>query len=175
VVVPGSYNELAKYINAGTVQPDSFYTRYVDHETHATLGFSTPDGAISCGLNNFSTGTGANTPTAWVTCWVGVNSWPPITLACGVGNLDPDWVISDSAVVHQGACVSDQFIEDASDGYQMPRFPMPGQVLPYGTTIVRAPEACRSESAFLACMTNKAGFVISKSLYQTYRNPAAIP
>jgi hypothetical protein len=47
---------------------------------------------------------------------------------------------------------------------------MPGNVLPYGSTISNGSVACRSESVFLSCahLASGNGFVIAKAILHTY-------
>jgi hypothetical protein len=47
---------------------------------------------------------------------------------------------------------------------------MPGNVLPYGSTISNGSVACRSESAFLACahLSSGNGFAIARAIFHTY-------
>ena len=114
--------------------------------------FSTPSGNISCGVFGPSS--------AAAVCFIDENSWPSVTAQ--MCNDHGDWtdrfLSTSSGGVRRGACMSQQ------------PFPMPGNVLPYGSTISNGSVACRSESAFLACAhpASGNGFVIARAVFHTY-------
>jgi len=143
--VPATEADLETYIKAGTAVSPSAYADSVN----ALASFSTPSGNISCGFPLVG---------PWVMCWINQNSWPSVPpVSCKIGDWNPTWVTASSDGVKRGACTSEQ------------PFPMPGKVLPYGSTISSGPVTCRSESAFLACAhVGVAGFAIAKTIYQTY-------
>jgi hypothetical protein len=144
--LPATPANLVAYIQAGhELSPET----YAD-ASGTLVSFSTPSGNISCGF--------AITD-SWVMCWIKENWWPSIAAStCDVGDWGPNWVTASSDGVKRGACLSEQ------------PYPMPGEVLPYGSTISIGSIGCRSESTFLACahLGTRNGFVISKATYHTY-------
>jgi len=146
VSVPTTSADLIAYIQNGTERsPDNYADEY-----GGMVSFSTPSGNISCGF--------AITDT-WVMCWVDKNSWPTIAAkTCEDGDWNANWVTAAKGGVKRGACLSEQ------------PFPMPGEVLPYGSFLSIGQIACRSEATFLACanLPTGNGFVVSKATLQTY-------
>ena len=144
--LPATSADLITYIQAGNeLSPETYADEY-----GVQASFSTPSGNISCG-SAFAD--------SWVLCWVGENTWPSIpTPTCEVGDWGDNWVTVSNEGVKRGACLSEQ------------PFPMPGEVLPYGSSVSIGDSACRSESTFLACVNvgTGNGFVISKAIYHTY-------
>ncbi len=143
---PQTSADLIAYVQAGSPASIASYT------TNGAASFSTPSGNISCGL--FSLGG------ATVLCFVEENSWPPVAAqACNdAGDFTDRSVAASLEGVRRGGCFSEA------------PFPMPGKVLPYGSTISNGPVACRSESGFLACahLATGNGFVISRAIFHTY-------
>jgi hypothetical protein len=144
--LPATGANLVSYIeSANELSPETYVDAY-----DTFISFSTPSGNISCGF-----ALGDN----WVACWVDENSWPSVPeKACEDGEWVPDWVEASNAGVRRGACLSEQ------------PFPMPGEVLPYGSSVYIGAIGCRSEATYLACanMSTGNGFVISKAIYHTY-------
>jgi hypothetical protein len=145
---PQTAADLITYIQAGSPVNAATYTSV------GQASFSTPSGNITCGLWTEATGT--------VVCFIDENSWPSVAAqAC---NDHGDWtdqsIVAFSQGVRRGGCYSEA------------PYPMPGNVLPYGSTISNGSAACRSESWFIACadLVTKNGFVISRAILHQYGN-----
>jgi hypothetical protein len=143
---PQTAADLLAYIQAGS--PVSLAT----YGGSPVASFSTPSGNISCGVF------GPNSAAAL--CFIDQNSWPsvPAQTCSHFGDWTDHSLTTSSSGVRRGDCFSEQ------------PFPRPGNVLPYGNKISNGSVACRSESAFLACvhLASGNGFVIARAIFRTY-------
>jgi hypothetical protein len=143
--LPETSNDLVAYIMAASQVDFSKYTN-----DGVTPSFTTPSGNISCGLFEEE---------RLVSCFIEENSWPAVSAqACEDGEWTDVGVRASASGVERGGCYSEQ------------PFLYPATALPYGATISDTFTACRSESAFLACvnLSSGNGFVIAKTIYHTY-------
>jgi hypothetical protein len=143
---PQTPADLLAFIQAGSpVSPATYGGSPV-------ASFSTPSGNISCGVFGPSS--------AAVLCFIHENSWPsvPAQICNDFGGWTDRSLTASSSGVRRGDCFSEQ------------PFPMPGNVLNYGSTISNGSVACRSESVFLACahLASGNGFVIARAIFHTY-------
>ena len=145
LALPETSNDLVAYIMAA---PQVDFSEY--QNGGVTPSFTTPSGNISCGLFEEE---------VLVSCFIEENSWPAVSAqACEDGEWTDVGVRASASGVERGGCYSEQ------------PFLYPATVLPYGKTISDTFEACRSESAFLACvnLSSGNGFVLAKTIYHTY-------
>jgi hypothetical protein len=148
---------LVRYVRAGRPVAVAGYQRgtYASGQPmRATPGiaeFTTPSGNIACGI----VGPGS---IAQVSCSVARFSYPtPAKPATCHLNYAPGWVSLDSRGVTRAQCLGG------------PPFAPVSRTLPYGTTLRQGSFACRSGSAYLACVDLRTGhgFTVNRTTLRT--------
>ena len=158
---PATSADLVSFVQAGRAAAISDYDEgaWSDaddwYPLFNSVAFTTPSGNIACEIDNVEI-----TDLNQVICRIKKYSFPPPPPRdCRtITYLNDHVLLSRGGDFAHGLCTGGVLLHYKSN------------VLPYGYTLTNGAIACRSESAFLACvdLTSRHGFVLSRELLRVY-------